>query len=215
MQDVRTRKSPKNTRHVRFFVRKPLTCQTRPIQRMRDHNIIQIWRVFLPAARGEVSNGKEEDGMRSQHHVLYSYITQFTKSNPANEQATQTYLIDELVLLFRLLVLLTNVPHAGHMLRRGRTVRGVGGWKERASWAGGVHKAPNASGHKQTNYSRLATRPGRRVAPCSQLSERIAFSSRTHSTDYTNSKSNHAGHIGLVLTVTCAPAAHQISRPRP
>ena len=36
---------------ARFLVGEPLAGQTGPVKRMRDHNVVEVGRVFLPARR--------------------------------------------------------------------------------------------------------------------------------------------------------------------
>ena len=38
----------RNWMDVRFFVRKPLACQTWPVEGMSNDNVVEIWRILLP-----------------------------------------------------------------------------------------------------------------------------------------------------------------------
>lgn len=53
---------------LRFFVGEPLTRQTRPIERMCDDQVIQVWCILFPA---EVLQFERGSTTREQYHVPY------------------------------------------------------------------------------------------------------------------------------------------------
>jgi hypothetical protein len=56
--------------HIRLFVGEPLARQARPIKRMRDDKVVQVWRVLLPI-RGSAC---AMPASKHAHQILYSWV---------------------------------------------------------------------------------------------------------------------------------------------
>jgi hypothetical protein len=55
--------------HIRLFVGEPLARQARPIERMRNDKVVQVWRVLLPI-RG---SARTKLASKHAHQILYSW----------------------------------------------------------------------------------------------------------------------------------------------
>lgn len=56
---------------VRFFVWKPLTCQTRPVKRVGDNQVVKIWRILFPGRNKKIQFQEDTIKMQEPLHTMF------------------------------------------------------------------------------------------------------------------------------------------------